>query len=538
MNLLEVAGDLFKVETLDERFLPDKPPSPEPKKPLAQRLELVFRVLVDSLFVFAMFRIAMSAADPQVNSKYFDYKILLSPGWMGPEVDNTDSQYAGFRSNLGVLLIIMTLHCLFRVLLRFNKGQKRSYYDFVTSLHVFGLHGTGGFKIFIIVVLNYYIGKWFRNRTASWIFLMTILFANEFTEGFYTTDAFEFGSLLPHWHVFFKCTLLRMLSFNVDRLEADQAQTELEPKPIPNREEYRRTGTPRPLEEYNFINYVGYCLYLPLYIGGPIITFNDFRSQISTPTTGTSVKRVIMYAIRFVFCFLVLEFILHNIPAPAMIKARAWVGLSPAQISMISFFGLIIIWLKLLIPWRMFRLWALVDRIDPPENMVRCVSNNYSTSSFWRSWHRSFNKWAIRYIYLPLGGAKHSIRNAAIVFFFVALWHDMQLNLFVWGFLSVIFVLPEAICKFMFPNKIYNKYWWWKYVCGVGGVLNIWAMLLANLVGFAIGVDGAKMVMKDLAETSAGLWFVILSSIVLFEGTQCMFDFRARELRRGIDMKC
>jgi hypothetical protein len=52
--------------------------------------------------------------------------------------------------------------------------------------------------------------------------------------------------------------------------------------------------------------------------------------------------------------------------------------------------------LQLLIPWRFFRLWALMDGIDPPENMVRCMANNYSTLGFWRSWHRSYNLWIIR----------------------------------------------------------------------------------------------------------------------------------------------
>jgi len=52
--------------------------------------------------------------------------------------------------------------------------------------------------------------------------------------------------------------------------------------------------------------------------------------------------------------------------------------------------------MQLLIPWRFFRLWAMMDGIVPPENMVRCMANNYSTMGFWRSWHRSYNLWIIR----------------------------------------------------------------------------------------------------------------------------------------------
>lgn len=55
---------------------------------------------------------------------------------------------------------------------------------------------------------------------------------------------------------------------------------------------------------------------------------------------------------------------------------------------------------QLLIPWRFFRLWALADGLDPPENMVRCMANNYSAFGFWRAWHRSYNLWIIRYLHL------------------------------------------------------------------------------------------------------------------------------------------
>lgn len=117
-------------------------------------------------------------------------------------------------------------------------------------------------------------------------------------------------------------------------------------------------------------------------------------------------------------------------------------------------FNLNVIWLKLLIPWRLFRLWALTDGIDPPENMLRCMNNNYSALSFWRSWHRSFNKWITRYIYIPLGGSrKQPIINSFIVFSFVAIWHDIQLRLLLWGWLVVIFILPELLATVIFPAK-------------------------------------------------------------------------------------
>jgi hypothetical protein len=46
---------------------------------------------------------------------------------------------------------------------------------------------------------------------------------------------------------------------------------------------------------------------------------------------------------------------------------------------------------QLLLPWQFYCLWALMDGLDPPKNMVRSMSNNCLPLGFWRSWHRSFN---------------------------------------------------------------------------------------------------------------------------------------------------
>jgi D-alanyl-lipoteichoic acid acyltransferase DltB (MBOAT superfamily) len=42
----------------------------------------------------------------------------------------------------------------------------------------------------------------------------------------------------------------------------------------------QRASNSHPLANYNFINYIAYALYAPLYIAGPIMTFNDFYWQV------------------------------------------------------------------------------------------------------------------------------------------------------------------------------------------------------------------------------------------------------------------
>lgn len=233
-----------------------------------------------------------------------------------------------------------------------------------------------------------------------------------------------------------------------------------------------------------------------------------------------------------------MEFVLHYMYVTAISQTRAWENDTPFQISMIALFNLNVIWLKLLIPWRLFRLWALTDGIDPPENMIRCVNNNYSALSFWRSWHRSFNKWSLRYIYIPLGGSKHPVINSLVVFSFVAIWHDIQLRLLLWGWLVVLFILPEIAASLLFPAKKWGGSKIYRHMCALGGVLNVWMMMIANLIGFCTGLDGMTDMLHDMFQTSAGLKYVIISSCCLFVGIQAMFEFRETEKRRGVNLKC
>lgn len=254
-------------------------------------------------------------------------------------------------------------------------------------------------------------------------------------------------------------------------------------------------------------------LYAPLYLAGPILTFNDYMHQQRFRPKSISKERIYLYGIRFILALLAMEIMLHFIYVVAISKAEPiWDLYTPFQLSMLGYFNLHHIWLKLLLPWRFFRLWALIDGIDPPENMVRCMSDNYSTFAFWRGWHRSFNRWILRYIYIPLGGTSksreglgRSILNMLLVFSFVALWHDIQLRLLVWGWLVTLFVLPEAVGLLLFPKAKWqdrpNAY---RLICGAGAVGNILMMMSANLVGFAVGIDGLRGLVQGITGSYSG----------------------------------
>jgi len=319
---------------------------------------------------------------------------------------------------------------------------------------------------------------------------------------------------------------------------------QLDPSALSERD---RVSIPAPPASFTFANYLSYILYSPLYLVGPILTFNDYVSQLRFPSPSVTTSRTALYGVRFLLALLSMEVILHFIYAVAISKSNPdWSHYTPFQLSMLGYFTLHHIWLKLLLPWRFFRLWSLLDNVDPPENMVRCMSDNYSALAFWRGWHRSFNRWIVRYLYVPLGGSGkktstiRSVANLLVVFMFVAMWHDISLRLLAWSWLIVLFLLPEIICStVLFSVRNYkDRPTTYRILSGIGAVGNILMMMAANLVGFAVGLDGLEGLVKGIVSGWQGWAFLASACAALFVGTMVMFEHREEERRKGINMKC
>ncbi|KAL2211201.1 putative glycerol: H+ symporter [Sarocladium strictum] len=553
---------------------------------------LVFLVAVPWMF-WVPYSVSRSS-DP----RYHKFEKHLSDGWIpGRKIDISDMQYHTFRGNLPYTAALLVFHPLLRKLWnavfpitttgRRDAGSKRMdqriSFDYTFALiFLVALHGVSAAKVLGILYVNYQIATKLPRRhvpVATWVWNVGILFANELCEGYrfgsiarhispplvtdkglrdsvlmqwgYWLDSY--GGIMSRWEVLFNITILRLISFNLDyywSIDQQKSSDPVEKKQLDpaNLSERDRVKISSDVKDFSFRNYVAYAIYAPLYLVGPILTFNDYICQSKYRVASIETHRTIRYAVRFLLVLLAMEVILHYDYVGAISKAApVWNDYTPAQLAMLSFMNLHIIWLKLLLPWRLFRLWALIDGMDPPENMVRCVSNNYSMQLFWRAWHRSYNRWLIRYIYVPLGGSsfrgwRATVRSVAtflMVFTFVALWHDIQLRLLIWGWLIVLFMLPEWTATWAFPKRKWeSRPTEYRILCGVGAVISILMMITANLVGFAFGLDGLETILRAILHDWSGTVFIVTTCLCLFVGVQVMFEVREDEKRKGATLKC
>lgn len=69
-------------------------------------------------------------------------------------------------------------------------------------------------------------------------------------------------------------------------------------------------------------------------------------------------RDVMLYLVRFIVCLMTMELVLHYMWVVAMKDTESWRGLSPAEISMVGFWNLIVVWLKVCRTYRKLSLLA------------------------------------------------------------------------------------------------------------------------------------------------------------------------------------
>jgi D-alanyl-lipoteichoic acid acyltransferase DltB (MBOAT superfamily) len=84
------------------------------------------------------------------------------------------------------------------------------------------------------------------------------------------------------------------------------------------------------------------------------------------------------YALGLGLCTLAMECLTHWAPVWAVAQSGAYRDFTPLELLLFCFVMLKMLWLKFFIIWRFFRLWAVLDGVDTPENMTRWMTDNYS----------------------------------------------------------------------------------------------------------------------------------------------------------------
>lgn len=451
-------------------------------------------------------------------------------------MDLSDGQYRDFRNNLKLMTILMILTIIINRFVAFIMSSIHTkddqYYVFssiyprlmIGCIAVLVQHSFHSIIILSIVLVGYKLSKLQSDSTFSlmliWLFGVSILFLKEsyrfptMKRNILVNWMFDssFGGLY-RWNLAANFLALRYLSYSLDyRSNMQKRSSSIE----------GTRGEEKALTEadYSFLNYLTYMFYVPLYIAGPIISYDDFIRSMKKPQ---SQENILLYAVRWIFCMMLMEYLLSRFPFFAVVYSGILPHMNIYQIAVVCYLVLKIMWMKFLLIWRFFRLWAIADGVSCPENMLRCMSNNYSLGQFWRGWHASFNRWLVKYIYNPLGGKDRQLVSVWFIFLFVALWHDLEWKLFVWGLANAFFyVLERYTLSFDLRNqKVWQSKFLAEMLSSVWGAFYIMVLMGVNLVGYSIGTGGMKLLLSKMV-TLDGLYMLVVALYFFSVGVSFM----------------
>lgn len=220
---------------------------------------------------FVYYRIGKEVAK-RCNASYH-CRSYLQPTLDVYTTDVADNQWRDFRSSLPLLIgaaaLISVLHFVLHKVYphrEVRRGLSISccFHFIVGMIFIVIQHSYHAAVIIAILVVNYVVMQCLRSSHTitiyTWLYALGIVALKESHRMHWDALYVLFDRSLSgmySWRFPANFLLLRIVSYNID---------------------CARSASPSS-SDYNFISYVSYCLYAPLYVAGPIISYDDYIAQ-------------------------------------------------------------------------------------------------------------------------------------------------------------------------------------------------------------------------------------------------------------------
>ena len=143
-----------------------------------------------------------------------------------------------------------------------------------------------------------------------------------------------------------------------------------------------------------------------------------------------------------------------------------------------------------------------------------------SIADFWRRWHISLSTWLRDYLFIPLGGSRHSLArtvfNLTVTMFLGGLWHGAKWTFVLWGLYHGVLLASHAVLR---RHPALRLPAWGGRVITFLAVALGWTLFRASSVPFAIGVAGQLFGAQGLGAwtaTPAETIVLIVAAIIAF----------------------
>jgi protein-cysteine N-palmitoyltransferase HHAT len=334
-------------------------------------------------------------------------------------MDFADDQWREYRSNLPILCAVMLMHAALSRAVRAvtadtssaTVGSLRTALNLTVSLiFIFVMHGLHALFPLALACGSYFLGKALAGTPlcvpATWVYALSLLWVKE-----YTYRGLVFGSVfgsvgdaldgrhlrgMHPWHLTLNLLVLRLISFNLDLHCAVKTARGEAPSPVALHKhtatattaadkkhdddavivtaagsataaavdvlsERGRVRTPHTLDSYTLRSCLAYCFYTPLYLAGPILSYNSFVSHMRSPAV-PSRGYMLQYTARLLLAVVLLESVLRVAPTFALARSGLYRQLTPGGLAVFGYSVLNAMWLKFLVSQCMHSLWHTCTR--------------------------------------------------------------------------------------------------------------------------------------------------------------------------------
>lgn len=237
------------------------------------------------------------------------------------------------------------------------------------------------------------------------------------------------------------------------------------------------------LKEPSFLQFVTYIVMFPKLVSGPIITYDEVRTELRhREFTVSGLQEG-------------LKVFIAGLAAKVLLADRIRILWQEVQVTGFESISTPLAWmaavafsLYLYFDFYGYSLMAIgLGRMlgfELPENFREPYMAR-SVRDFYRRWHVTLGRWFCKYLYIPLGGSRQgefrTVCNLLVVWLLTAVWHGNTFNYLIWGLMLFLIIVLERQVE----NRGISK------VFGDGGLkvlphLYLWAVIPVTWMCFAI----------------------------------------------------
>lgn len=210
--------------------------------------------------------------------------------------------------------------------------------------------------------------------------------------------------------------------------------------------------------EKNIFNLALYISMFPQLIAGPIVRFKTVAIQINKRTS--TIDNIVIGIRIFIIGLAQKALIANTVAIPAdeifslseniLTTPLAWIGALTYSFQIyFDFAGYSNMAIGL----------GLIMGFSFPKNFNYPYISQ-SITEFWRRWHISLSSWFRDYLYIPLGGNRHSpfrtYLNLMLVFLLCGLWHGAAWTFIIWGAYHGAFLMLERYKLTFYLTKLWR----------------------------------------------------------------------------------